>query len=389
MSILVDTPFKVFFDANGAPLDGGYVYIGVAGLNPIANPLTVYWDAALTIPATNIRTSRGFLVYNGSPGNIYSSVNYSMLVKNAQGATVYSTLDSANALTDAKKIAGEYDIETMLIPGTTDKKIVFTNRQTGKQFTLTVTQAPDGSLTEATHRLGCKAATIDWRFDFTLDNYDAGVMKGLFALQCFNADTESAMYWCMRHRPAGETDYGLLEDYYLMKLDETDGLQVNVALSEGTSPTWVKVLTESDVTRFVQPSVLYGTTVGDVIIPGFECEGQRSTVSNHPTSYVSSGIKFIAPFSGVIRFRYKASGEAGAGGTTFYYTCVYVNGVAVGNEHTATGGGDFKAYYDDLTVVKDDVIELYWKSSNDACAVNVKNAALCRNGAGKHYTALI
>ena len=35
-------------DLNGKPLENGSLYIGVANQDPETNPLTVYWDPALT-----------------------------------------------------------------------------------------------------------------------------------------------------------------------------------------------------------------------------------------------------------------------------------------------------------------------------------------------------
>ena len=67
MATLIENGYPIFTDSNGDPLESGYIFIGVAGLNPISNPLQAYWDADLTIPATNIRTSEGYPVYNGSP----------------------------------------------------------------------------------------------------------------------------------------------------------------------------------------------------------------------------------------------------------------------------------------------------------------------------------
>jgi hypothetical protein len=175
---------------------------------------------------------------------------------NTQFTVLMAALFSA-----AKKVAGDYEIETVLIPDTTDKKLKITNKQTGKYFTITETRSPDGTSVEATHALGAVADGIDWIFDFSMHNYDAGIMKGVHVLQCFNADTKSAMYWVIRHRPTGETGYGTMEDYYMMKLDETNGLQVNAAASEGVAPTWVKVLTESNRADFAQ-MVASGTTTG-------------------------------------------------------------------------------------------------------------------------------
>ena len=47
----VESPFKTYTDLDGKPLDNGYVYFGLPNQNPETAPVTVYWDAAGTIPA--------------------------------------------------------------------------------------------------------------------------------------------------------------------------------------------------------------------------------------------------------------------------------------------------------------------------------------------------
>ncbi len=96
MPNLVQNPFPVFTDVDGDPLEDGYIFIGVAGLNPISNPLQAYWDPSLTVPASNIRTKGGYPVYNGAASRLYTSTNYSILVQDKRGATVYSLLDSVD-----------------------------------------------------------------------------------------------------------------------------------------------------------------------------------------------------------------------------------------------------------------------------------------------------
>ena len=81
MAIAISAPYPNFFTPEGRPLEGGYVYIGVEGLNPIANPLQAYWDEALTIPApAEIRVTGGYIVYNGAPARLYTAGKYSILV---------------------------------------------------------------------------------------------------------------------------------------------------------------------------------------------------------------------------------------------------------------------------------------------------------------------
>jgi hypothetical protein len=94
MSVIVTQPFMVFYDRSGQPLDAGYIYIGLPGFNPEVAPITVYWDASLTITAAQpIRTLNGYPSRSGSPSNIVVSQSpYSILIKDKTGALVYSDL---------------------------------------------------------------------------------------------------------------------------------------------------------------------------------------------------------------------------------------------------------------------------------------------------------
>jgi len=82
--------YPFFSDTNGAALDSGYVYIGTASLDPRTNPITVYWDKDLTIPAAQpLRTSAGSIVRSGIRSTVYiDATSYSVLVTNRNGVTV-------------------------------------------------------------------------------------------------------------------------------------------------------------------------------------------------------------------------------------------------------------------------------------------------------------
>lgn len=99
MATSVLPPYPLFYDADGVPLEDGYIYIGAAGLNPETNPQAVYWDAALTIPATQpIRTLNGYPVNGSTPSMIYTSTtDFSLTVKTKASVTVYSTLNNTYA----------------------------------------------------------------------------------------------------------------------------------------------------------------------------------------------------------------------------------------------------------------------------------------------------
>ena len=90
-AIAVNPPFPLFTDADGQPLDDAYIYIGTANQNPVSNPITVYWDAALTITAAQpIRTSGGYPVYNGTPARFYTNNDYSILLRDKNGSFIYT-----------------------------------------------------------------------------------------------------------------------------------------------------------------------------------------------------------------------------------------------------------------------------------------------------------
>jgi hypothetical protein len=86
------TPFAQFFDTNGAPLNNGAIFIGTAYLDAQTNPIPVYWDDALTIPAFQpIRTLNGYPVWNGAPARIFCNAdNFSITVQTNTGRTVWS-----------------------------------------------------------------------------------------------------------------------------------------------------------------------------------------------------------------------------------------------------------------------------------------------------------
>jgi hypothetical protein len=101
---IIEQPYPIFTDADGDPLENGYIWIGVENLNPITDPVAVYWDAALTQPAVQpIRTQGGYPVNAGTPARLYVSVRYSILVQDRNAITVYSA-QSETALTSSDAI---------------------------------------------------------------------------------------------------------------------------------------------------------------------------------------------------------------------------------------------------------------------------------------------
>jgi hypothetical protein len=90
-TLSIQPTFPIFTDIDGQPLEDGYVFIGTANLNPITNPITVYWDAALTLAAAQpIRTLGGYPMNSGTPARLYVNSDYSIQVQNKNGSLIYS-----------------------------------------------------------------------------------------------------------------------------------------------------------------------------------------------------------------------------------------------------------------------------------------------------------
>lgn len=100
MSIISIQPtFPNFAETDGTPLEAGFIYIGTTALNPETNPITVYWDFAQTIPASQpIRTIGGRPSRSGSAARIFIDGDYSMTVRDRNNVLVYSALSHAETL---------------------------------------------------------------------------------------------------------------------------------------------------------------------------------------------------------------------------------------------------------------------------------------------------
>jgi hypothetical protein len=83
-----------FTDLFGQPLESGSIYIGQAGLDPVAYPQTVYSDpSSTTVLAQPARTVHGHAVSAGAQVHMYTQVPYSITILDAAGRTVYSSLN--------------------------------------------------------------------------------------------------------------------------------------------------------------------------------------------------------------------------------------------------------------------------------------------------------
>lgn len=94
-------PRDFIADLGGKPLDNGAIYVGVANQDPQTNPVQCYWDAALTIPASQpIAVYAGYVVNSGSRADVYTaSGTFSLRIRDKSGAQV-DYIASAKDLVD-------------------------------------------------------------------------------------------------------------------------------------------------------------------------------------------------------------------------------------------------------------------------------------------------
>lgn len=99
MTQRIGNPFPFFQDRQGLPLDGGDVYIGVAGSDPETSPVNCFWDFALTQPILQPVKCLGGLLVNGStPAHVYvSEANYSIRARDADGDESFYTASAVVA----------------------------------------------------------------------------------------------------------------------------------------------------------------------------------------------------------------------------------------------------------------------------------------------------
>jgi hypothetical protein len=91
-ALSVQVPYPVFYDRDGQPLDNGNIYIGEANLDPITNPIQVYYDEALTLTASQpLVTSSGYVYRNGTPTQLYvDATDFSITVNDSKNLLVYN-----------------------------------------------------------------------------------------------------------------------------------------------------------------------------------------------------------------------------------------------------------------------------------------------------------
>jgi hypothetical protein len=101
-AIEINTAYQTFYDLEGKPLEGGYVYIGAYGSNPETSAQAIFWDAGLAAPAPNpLRTVLGAATRNGAPSPVFTGSSYSITVRDSARRLIYSENVNESAALEA------------------------------------------------------------------------------------------------------------------------------------------------------------------------------------------------------------------------------------------------------------------------------------------------
>jgi len=112
----LSTPYPVFTDKDGRPLDNGYVYFGTVYENPETSPVQVYYDPGLTQLAPQpLRTSNGYIMRNGSPAILYAADLYSVTLRDKNGSLIITA--PAGYGVSPYEIAGPAAAEVVIVSG--------------------------------------------------------------------------------------------------------------------------------------------------------------------------------------------------------------------------------------------------------------------------------
>jgi len=118
--VQVSSPYEIFNDLDGSPLDSGYIYLGAVNQNPETTPVAVYWDRALSLPAVQpIRTVSGFPSRNGTPAKIFTDGYSSITVRNKTGVLVFNSTTTQGESDDTLRSDLAAANSTVLIAGST------------------------------------------------------------------------------------------------------------------------------------------------------------------------------------------------------------------------------------------------------------------------------
>jgi hypothetical protein len=137
MTVSIFPPYPIFTDRDGQPLDGGQIFIGTANLDPIVNPIAVFFDAAMTISAPQPLTTLGGYIVDGSgiASNIYCATDFSILIRSRQGISLVSAPSYGFRIFSDAITFNTLVINTSILPDTAGGALNGTNAKSWTRVT--------------------------------------------------------------------------------------------------------------------------------------------------------------------------------------------------------------------------------------------------------------
>ena len=330
-------PFPTFTDADGTPLDAGYIYIGTANLPPQTNPIAVYWDEALTIAAAQpIRTTNGYPSRAGTPARVYVGSRYSILVTDSKNVPVLSAPESFDYATVEQVQDSSLQYLTSVSGTNTitaSASVAPTAYAAGQTFRFVSAGANTGLVTLNVNGLGAKAVTKRGTTPLAADDIPSGSVVTVTydgtRFQLLDAATAVSQSMSTA-RVLGRTTAG---SGAVEELTANNGLTLSGGSLSGSaaSATAVGVVelatdaetqTGTDTTRAVTPAsfrsanIVLGTAVTStsgtsIDFTGIPSWAKRVTVliSGVSTSGTSSPIVQIGDSGGIETTSYLAAGS--------------------------------------------------------------------------------
>ena len=344
MALRVTSPYDQYFEADGCPLDNGYLYVGTANLNPVTNPIAAYWDEALTIPATQpFRTMNGYVMNGNSPGRIYiNASDYSMMLKSSNNTVIWSALSAAgDSLVDILALFSAADGSDLIGYTEPDSSDVMTVQDRLGYL--------DGVSPSATNADSYAGANINaYRDASGVSGGTPGFVNAAMVARTTTGATETAYEWNM---------LGIVENYSAAGENVAGYFQGN---KRSTGATWGAVAQAADHTGTANPTNgLYGMEV-DI--------GANGTDNNN----ARFGIQMVA-------YRVNPAGAVNEVGTGLY----------IGVQLTDTAG----SYYDSGILLRDDMVTALNIASTGANSVwgirDTGNRAVGAEFAGTYTSAAI
>jgi len=172
----VRNPFAIFLDLRGLALEDGYIYIGLENEDPETDPQATFWDAAMSIPATQpIRTMAGVPDRSGSPGKMFTDGKYSIRVRDVQGVQVYYSASEG----ETSAAAGEDYLVAIQFLGTPEPSDVISGHLFDRAVLFETDMPGAGDIETSSDPAGT----------YTMTLYLDGISKGTVAISTAGAVT--------------------------------------------------------------------------------------------------------------------------------------------------------------------------------------------------------